>query len=152
LTRGQVADADIFVEVLDPLDGIDVTVSRASVRFRRTLVPVARDRDLVWTVARGVAVGDRDHLGSFYWLTYRDRDGGWKRIFDPMASSVPYGAFAPAEVYDLGRLQAEREDLGYWTTVAVSRGRACQVPQRAGRSLPGTFVARGGNHLIFVAP
>jgi len=122
LTRGQVADADIFLEVLDPLGELDVTVSRASVRFRRTLVPVVRDRDLVWTVARGLSIGGRDHLGSFYCLTYRDRDGGWKRIFDPMASSVPYGAFAPAEVYDLGRLQAGRGDRAYWSAVAADAG------------------------------
>ncbi|MGM0617241.1 MAG: glucosylglycerol hydrolase, partial [Actinomycetota bacterium] len=122
LTREQVADADIFLEVLDPLDDLDVTVSRATVRLRRTLVPVARDRDLVWTVARGIAVGSRDHLGSFYCLTYRDRDGAWQRVFDPMASSVPYGAFAPAEVYDLERLQAERGDRGYWRVVAADAG------------------------------
>jgi hypothetical protein len=122
LTREQVADADIFLEVLDPVDDLDVTVSRATVRFRRTLVPVGRDRDLVWTVARGVTVGTRSHLGSFYCLTYRDRDGGWQRVFDPMSSSVPYGAFAPAEVYDLERLQAERGDRGYWSAVAADAG------------------------------
>jgi len=122
LTREQVADADIFLEVLDPLDDLDVTVSRATVRFRRTLVPVARDRDLVWTVARGVAAGSRDHLGSFYSLTYRDRDGSWKRVFDPMATSLPYGAFGPAEVYDLDTLQAGRGDRDYWTQVAAGAG------------------------------
>ncbi|TVP71218.1 MAG: hypothetical protein EA340_04895, partial [Nitriliruptor sp.] len=122
LTRERVADADIFLEVLDPLDDLDVTVSRATVRFRRTLVPVQRDRDLVWTVARGLGIGTREQLGSFYCLTYRDRDGDWHQVFDPMASSLPYGAFAPAEVYDLDAVQAGRGDRDYWRALASEAG------------------------------
>ncbi|MFU8839253.1 MAG: glucosylglycerol hydrolase [Nitriliruptoraceae bacterium] len=122
LTRERVAEADVFLEVLAPIDDLDVTVSRATVRFRRTLVPVQRDRDLVWTVARGLAVGTREHLGSFYCLTYRDRDGDWHRVFDPMATSLPYGAFAPAEVYDLDRLRSERGDRDYWQALAAEAG------------------------------
>ena len=122
LTRERVADADIFLEVLDPLDELDVTVSRATVRLRRTLVPVLRDRDLVWTVAAGLSIGTRERLGSFYCLTYRDRDGHWHRVFDPMASSLPYGAFAPAEVYDLGALQAARGDRDYWAALGATAG------------------------------
>ncbi len=122
LTRERVADADVFLEVLDPLDDLDVTVSRATARFRRTLVPVQRDRDLVWTVAAGLNIGSRERLGSFYCLTYRDRDGDWHRVFDPMASSLPYGAFAPAEVYDLDGVQAARGDRGYWAELATRAG------------------------------
>ncbi|HZG38267.1 MAG TPA: glucosylglycerol hydrolase [Nodosilinea sp.] len=39
-----------------------------------------------------------------------------------MAYSLPYGVFAPAEVYDLRRLQSQRADLGYLAHRAAPKG------------------------------
>ena len=36
------------------------------------------------------------------------------RILDPLAASLPFGAFAPAELYDTATLQAARRDLDYY--------------------------------------
>ncbi len=122
LVREHVADADLFLEVLDPLQGLDITAARSTVTFRRTLVPLQREEALVFGVVSGLQIGDRDRLGSFYCLTYRDGDGAWQRVDDPMASSVPFGAFAPSEVYDTAGLQERRTDLDYWRSLASDAG------------------------------
>jgi hypothetical protein len=122
LVREHVADADLFLEVLDPVDHLDVTVARSTVTFRRTLISVRRDDALVVAVADGIRIGDRDHLGSFYCLTYRDGDGAWQRVYDPMATSLPFGAVAPAEVYDGAGLETRRSDRSYWQALAQESG------------------------------
>ena len=43
----------------------------------------------------------RDGSGDFYALVWRDERAGWHRILDPLAMSLPFGAFAPAELYDV---------------------------------------------------
>ena len=122
LVREHVADADIFLEVFDPIDALDPTVARSTVRFRRTRVPLRRRQALVFGVVSGIAVGDRERLGSFYALTYPDGDGAWQQVIDPMAASMPFGAFAPAEVYDMAALARRRGDLGYWAELSRTAG------------------------------
>jgi hypothetical protein len=63
--------------------------------------PVQRDRDLVWTGRAGLAVGDPRPPRQLLLPDLPRPRRRWQRVFDPMASSLPYGAFAPAEVYDL---------------------------------------------------
>lgn len=103
LVREHVADADLFLGVLDPVQDLDITAARSMLAFRRSLVPLQRDEALVFGVASGIRIGDRDRLGSFYRLTYRDGDGAWQRVYDPMASTPaepdqlqPGGADLPA--------------------------------------------------------
>jgi hypothetical protein len=122
LVREHVADADLFLEILEPVEPLDPTVARATARFHRTRVPVRRHQALVVAVVRGLRVGDRGTVGSFYALTYPDRHGDWQWIIDPLASSMPFGAFAPAEVYDLNTLQAARKDTAYWQALAATAG------------------------------
>jgi hypothetical protein len=52
--------------------------------------------------------GTRDAIGDFYALTWRDAEGHWHRILDPLAMSLPFGAMAPAELYDVAAMQAAR--------------------------------------------
>ncbi|MCC5950066.1 MAG: hypothetical protein JJT89_16575 [Nitriliruptoraceae bacterium] len=122
LVRLHVAEPDIHLEVLDAIDDLDPTLARSEVRFARTLVPMRRHGALVVGVVRGARIGSRDHVGSFYALTFPQPDGTSRRIFDPMAASLPFGAFAPAEVYDLGAAQAARADLDYWSDLAATAG------------------------------
>ncbi len=122
LVRLHVAEADIDLEVLDPIDELDPTLAREQVRFRRTMVDLKRRDALVFGVVRGLRIGRRDQLGSFYALSFPQPDGSFRRIFDPMAASLPYGAFAPAEVYDLAGVQAVRGDADYWRALAASAG------------------------------
>ena len=103
---------DVFLEVLTS-EAIDLEVSRSEARFERTLVPTARDDDVTLVAVRGMVAGTRERIGSFYALSWRDAEGDEHRILDPLAASLPFGAFAPAELYDLQAMQAARSD-GDW--------------------------------------
>jgi hypothetical protein len=65
-------------------------------------------------VVEGLPAGSRHEVGAFYWVRYRDGSGSWHTIHDPLAYSAPFGAFAPAEFYELDRLERERSDRGYF--------------------------------------
>jgi len=118
LREARIPDGDIFLEVLVPEGAVDLAVSRQTLPFRRHLVPLLRYETLVVGVVEGLEPGRRDRIGPFYALAWRDGDGGWHRILDPLAASVPYGVFAPAELYDLDAMQARREDRAYWQALA----------------------------------
>jgi glycosidase len=114
----RVRDGDVFLEVLAPLEQLDLTLAHQSVRFERVLVPAARHEALTFAAAEGLRPGTREAVGDFYALTWRDADGNWHRILDPLAMSLPFGAFAPAELYDVAAMQAGRGDTAYWRALA----------------------------------
>ncbi|MGY6633821.1 MAG: glucosylglycerol hydrolase [Alkalilacustris sp.] len=114
LLDARVPEGDIFLELLDPMEPVALTRARQRVRFRRLYVPMTRVEDVCVAAVDGVRAGSREQLGHFYAMAWRDRDGQWHRILDPMASSLPFGAMAPAEVYDLTEMQANRADREYW--------------------------------------
>jgi len=66
----------------------------------------------------GMVAGTRERIGDFYALLWRDAEGEWRRILDPMAASLPYGVFAPAEYYDLAAMQAARADKAWFQDMA----------------------------------
>ena len=114
LLEMRIPDGDVFLEILQPDPQVSLTVSRQNARFRRTRVPVARTDAWVFCAVQGMRAGTREQIGDFYCLTWRDANGYWKRIFDPMAVSVPFGVFAPAELYDMAAMQAARTDAAYF--------------------------------------
>ena len=116
IDRG-VPAGDVFVEVLEAEGKLDLQVSRSSAAFRRTLVPTVRDDDITLAAVRGMIAGTRDRIGSFYALVWRDAEGTEHRILDPLSSSLPYGAFAPAEFYDVRTLQRDRADAAWFDRV-----------------------------------
>ncbi len=120
LVRFHVADSDIALEILDPVGDLDITRARDTVRFRRTLVPVERRGELVFAVVRGVAIGTREQLGSFYALHFVQADSAPARILDPMAASLPFGACAPAEIYNLEVARRDRGDVEHWRRLAAT--------------------------------
>jgi hypothetical protein len=114
LQERKVSDADIFIEILRPAADLDLTVAHSETTFERQLLPVIRSEAFVFSVLQGVRAGARDQVGDFYALAWRDAEGNLHRILDPLAASLPYGAFAPAEVYDVAKMQAERADAAYF--------------------------------------
>ncbi len=118
----RIADGDVFLEVLRPQEELDLTASQGDVRFDRVLLPVARCEAFTFAAATGLKAGSRDQIGDFYALVYRDQEGAYHRILDPLAASLPYGAFSPAEIYDLPAMQARRQDKGYFEQVRKADG------------------------------
>jgi len=113
----RIAPDDVFLEILTPQEPLDLRVGRKEAAFRRQRVPVVRAEEFCWAAVEGPVAGDRETVGSFYQLRFRDGDGAWRAVPDYVAYSVPYGGFAPAEIYDVARLDRERDDHAYWASV-----------------------------------
>lgn len=113
---------DVFLEVFTPLDELKLQARQQQATFRRDLVPLVRYEEYLWGVVEGLQAGTRDQLGSFYRVKYRDQDNTWKTIADHLSYSVPFGAFAPAEAYDIERLDRERGDQAYFEDLRKESG------------------------------
>ena len=114
LLDARVPSGDIFLEILRPTEPLDLTRAHQSVRFDRAFIPVIREEAHCFTAVAGMRPGRRDTIGDFYALTWRDADDTWHRILDPMAMSLPFGPMAPAELYDVASMHADREDRAYF--------------------------------------
>ena len=114
LLDARVPRGDVFLEVLSPRDPLDLTIARQSVEFDRVLVPTVRYEAHTFAAVRGMKAGTREMVGDFYALCWRDGEGAWHRILDPLAASLPFGAFAPAELYDIAAMQAARKDKAHF--------------------------------------
>ena len=131
--------ADVALEVFTPVAGADgdIDPGRDDLRaatFRVDRLPVEREGAFHWVAVENVQVGTADQLGALYQLVYRcpdaaanaeangtdgDRDDAWETVRDPLAYSVPFGVFAPAEVYDWDRLNATRPDREHFTSLGT---------------------------------
>jgi len=116
------SERSLELEIFTPLDPIDFREPRQVVRFQRDLVPVAQQGEFLWAVVAGVQAGNRKRAGAFYWLRYVDAEKRVHLIRDPLAYSLPYGVFGPAEVYDMRQLQRRRADLTYLRRTAAPKG------------------------------
>lgn len=61
-------------------------------------------------------VGNKTQFGALYQLVVV-KDGEEISIGDPLAWSLPFGAFAPAEIYDVQSVLGTRQDQGYFETL-----------------------------------
>ncbi|MCW6035232.1 alpha-amylase [Spirulina subsalsa FACHB-351] len=111
---------EIYLEVLTPIDPIDLRATEQIVHFRRDRINLIQQGEFHWGVVEGMNPGSRDQIGSFYWLRYIDQNDQLQAIRDPLAYSLPYGVFAPAELYDMASLQRERGDLDYIRRTSAS--------------------------------
>ncbi|WP_416839889.1 glucosylglycerol hydrolase [Haloferax sp. DFSO52] len=117
------ADA-VELELLTPLADTDpAETDHREVTFQRDRIPTKRVGEYHWAVVEGVRAGTRDTLGSLYQLVYEDDDGDEHTIQDPVSYSVPFGAFAPAEVYDVGVLDETRADREYFEALGTDEER-----------------------------
>ncbi|WP_363463993.1 glucosylglycerol hydrolase [Halogeometricum borinquense] len=120
IVEAGVSTADVFLEVFTPTGTIDpAETDTRTVTFRRERVPLRREGEFHWGVVAGMRAGTRDRLGALYHLTYRE-DGEWRVVTDPLAYSVPFGAFAPAELYDIDRLDRTRTDRAYFESLGTA--------------------------------
>lgn len=108
------AERSIYLEVFTPMKRVDMALPDQSVPFRYECVEVPLQGEFIWAVVSGMEVGCRDRLGSLYWLRYRDlNDSSLYTVRDMLPYSLPYGIFAPAELYDFEALQRQRADRVY---------------------------------------
>ncbi|MGF1488629.1 MAG: glucosylglycerol hydrolase [Prochloraceae cyanobacterium] len=115
LAADMIQPKNIYLQVFTPKKAIDPTKPLQKVPFRRDYVQLEKHGDYHWGVVSGMRPGTKDELGSFYWLRYLCFETNEIKILgDCLADSYPYGVYAPAELYDIDRLQRERDDLAYF--------------------------------------
>ena len=156
LLENRVPDGDVFLEVLDSEEPLDLKVTRQQVRFHRHFVPVSRIEGYCFAAVEGMQPGSREQMGSFYALAWRGVDGNWMRVFDPLAASLPFGAFAPAEFYDIDAMQAARGDKTYYDSLPdgdpVKLGPACNILQvHVPTATAGGTIASLARHFAHIA-
>ncbi len=118
---GQISPTErsIYLEVFTPVSPVDFSADDQTVPFRCDCVEVFLQGEFAWAVVSGMQSGSRDRLGSLYWLRHRNvKDGGLHTIRDVSPYSLPYGVFAPAELYDMESLQQQRRDRDYFAQKA----------------------------------
>ncbi len=120
LAREQISPEDVVLELFTPLDALDLRVREQQLRFRRETLSVVRDGEYAWAVIEGMRAGTREQVGTFYRLRYRDAEGAWQPVPDLLAHSVPFGAFAPAEFYDIDAMHAERADAEHFAQLETA--------------------------------
>ncbi|MFB6177197.1 MAG: glucosylglycerol hydrolase, partial [Halobaculum sp.] len=102
----------VTLELFTPTESVDPgSTERRPVEFRRDRIGTRRVDEFTVAAVEGVRRGTRDRLGSLYQLRV---DGREEPIRDPLADSVPFGAFTPAELYDTDRLDETRADRDYF--------------------------------------
>jgi hypothetical protein len=110
----------IYLEVLTPLESVDFRATQQTVAFQRDRLTLEQQGEFFWGVIEGMRPGTREQMGSFYWLRYIDPQNQLQTIRDTLAYSMPYGAFAPAELYDIEYTQKQRSDLAHFHLPAPS--------------------------------
>ena len=110
----------IVLEIYTPTEDINFREREQTVTFNRAQIPLVKQGEFVWGVIEGMRPGRRERSGCFYWLRYIDQDGRVHIIRDPLAYSLPYGVFAPAELYDMRLLQRQRADRSYFRRTGSS--------------------------------
>jgi hypothetical protein len=106
------ADA-VELELLTARNDVDLTADEQTVTFDRELLETRREGEFTWAAVEGVRPGTREQLGTLYRLTC-EADGERETVTDPFADSLPFGAYGPPELYDMDRLDEQRDDREYF--------------------------------------
>lgn len=120
LIREVLHPKEIYLEIFTPTEEIDWRQPLQQIKFQRDCVYLKRRGKFFWGVIEGMQAGNREKAGSFYWLRYITPSGKVEIIRDILAYSLPYGIFAPAELYDIDSLQRERKDLEYFHSTGTT--------------------------------
>jgi len=129
LIRDVLHEREIYLEVFTPVEPIDWQEKEQSIKFRRDRLNLEQQGEYIWGVVAGMQPGTREQAGCFYWLRYIDRAEQLRTIRDLVPHSLPYGIFAPAELYDIDSLQANRTDLDYFKRTAKSKNTKIKIPR-----------------------
>jgi hypothetical protein len=124
LAADMIQPKNIYLEVFTAKKQVDPTKPTQKVIFRRDYVQLAKHGDYHWGVIAGLRPGSQSTLGSLYWLRYLCFETNEVKVVgDCLAHSYPYGVYAPAELYDMDRVQRDRADLAYFEQGDRGRGR-----------------------------
>ena len=129
LARDVLHEREIYLEVFTPTEPINWHEKEQSIKFKRGRLNLEQQGEFIWGVVAGMQPGTREQAGSFYWLRYVDRAQKLRTVRDLVPHSLPYGIFAPAELYDIDSLQTNRADLDYLERTAKSDNPQIKIPR-----------------------
>lgn len=110
----------VKIEIFTPLQHFSFDKPEQHVNMVCHSFDVSIVDEFACVVLDNVRAGDRDQFGAFYHYRFIYQDGHSEVVRDPMAWSVPYGIFAPAEVYDVDKVRSARKDANYFKDLARS--------------------------------
>lgn len=106
----------VYLELLTPKDRTAIVTDKESeIAFDIDRIHLDAVDDYMVVVLDGVPAGSKDKFGLFYWVkvSLPSFEG---YIRDPLAVSLPFGVYAPAELFDIDSMLSERRDRDYFTT------------------------------------
>ena len=121
LVEMEIPTERVMLDLFTPLDEIDFNEPVQQVKFQRDRLQLMREGNYMWGVVEGMKPGSRDEIGTLYQLVYQARSGDWVAIHDHLAYSIPWGAFAPAEFYDMEGMFEQRNDKDHFQRLATKR-------------------------------
>lgn len=110
----------VYLTVFTPLQPIDFRADEQVIPFQCEHLPLKNHQNFFCGVFAGMRAGTKEQAGTFYCLQYLDSKNQIHTIGDVLAYSLPYGVFAPAELYNIELLQQQRKDLNYFRPVLNS--------------------------------
>lgn len=108
------------IEFFSPLEPIYYNRPEQHIDFQYWQFPLTIVDQFAFGVFEGLSIGRGDPFGCFYQFRIQDDKGTFKTCYDPLASSLPFGLHAPAEVYDLRKMQTDRKDVEYYKNLDLS--------------------------------
>lgn len=114
ITEKGIPEERIFLELFTPLETIDPRVPEQVLKVRYQRLPVVLGGDFAWVVVQGLQLGTRDKFGTLYHLSFQNQESNWQVVRDHLATSLPFGAFAPAELIDMNAMLVARGDKAYF--------------------------------------
>lgn len=109
----------VYLELYRAQTPVDLFADHQTMPFHRQRIPLTKAGEFAWGVLEGVRAGTRHKVGDFYWLVYQDPSGNWQHEVDPLACSIPFGSFAPAELYDWEAMQDACADDAHFARLDV---------------------------------
>ncbi len=103
----------IELEIYRPKNDIDFEKNIQSIDFELFTLPMLIQNELTYGVFENIKMGNAQQTGDFYQLVGYQKDGTKQLLFDPLAYSIPFGAFSPAEVFDNQSITQHRKDENY---------------------------------------
>lgn len=124
-----VQENNVFIEIFTPIEKIDFYKDSQDIKFDNAKIPLKHAGDFYCGVVSGMVAGTRDYAGTFYQVFYKDNNGKTYIHRDPLAYSLPFGTHAPAEYYDIKKIDEERKDKKHFANLDAKSHTKDGLPQ-----------------------
>lgn len=132
-----------YLEVFSAEQPIDFQQKNTTIDFKVSLLPMVQIGEFAFCIVEGMKAGNAHQAGDFYCVSYTDGNGQKHRIFDALAYSIPFGAFSPAELYDMDEMFHNRKDKVHFERIKSADIQRFETPVNILQLHPHTATATG---------